>query len=227
MTLRAVIYDLDGTLVDSRQDLTEAVNRTLHRLGHAPLEGRQVWSFVGEGAEVLVRRALSAARLRDGQGQHTPEQLPAALVAEAMPLWRESYGDCLLDHTRLFPGVEAVLDLGPPLRAVLTNKPGVFTRRILDGLGLSARFAKVIGGDEAPRKPNPEGLLSICAALSVAPAEALMVGDSLVDLAVGRSAGVRVCGVTWGHASREELGAEGPDFLAGNASELGAVIAGL
>ena len=227
MTLRAVIYDLDGTLVDSRRDLTEAVNRALRLLGHAPLAGEQVWSFVGEGAELLVRRALSAARLRDGQGAERPEQLPTALVAEAMPLWRGSYGDCLLDTTRLFPGLEAVLDAAPPLRGLLTNKPGAFTRRILDGLGLSTRFAKVIGGDEAPRKPNPEGLLSICAALGVAPSEALMVGDSLVDLAVGRAAGVRVCGVTWGHASRDELLAAGPDFLAGSVGELAATLAAL
>jgi phosphoglycolate phosphatase len=227
MTLRAVIYDLDGTLVDSRQDLTQAVNRALERLGHAPLDGEQVWSFVGEGAELLVRRALSAARQRDGQGEERPEELPAALVAEAMPVWRDCYSACLLDHTRLFPGLEAVLDGPPALRAVLTNKPGVFTRRILDGLGLTPRFAKVVGGDEAPRKPDPQGLLSICAALGVAPAEALMVGDSLVDLAVARAAGVRVCGVTWGHASREELEAARPDFLAESAGELGAVIAGL
>ncbi len=227
MTLCAVIYDLDGTLLDSRQDLTEAVSRTLRRLGHAPLDGALVWSFVGEGAELLVRRALAAARLRDELGADLPAQLPAALVAEAMPLWRESYGDCLLDTTRLFPGLEAVLDGPPPLRAVLTNKPGGFTRRLLDGLGLSARFAKVLGGDEAPRKPDPAGLLSICAALDVARSEALMVGDSLVDLAVGRAAGVRVCAVTWGHASREELLAARPDFLVETASELGATIARL
>ena len=181
--LRAVIYDLDGTLVDSRADLADSVNAMLRRMGLPEHEDRIVWGFVGEGAERLIRRSL---------GPEHEHRYP-----EAAPIWRDAYGERLLAKTRLYDGIEELLRSPPHLRAVLTNKPGDFARTILRGLGVRKAFREVIGGDEAPRKPSPEGLLRLCASLGIQPAEALMVGDSTVDIATGKNAGVRTCAVEW------------------------------
>ena len=125
-------------------------------------------------------------------------------------------------RTRLYPGISAVVREPPDARAVLTNKPGRFAREILQGLGILDAFRAVVGGDEAPRKPSAEGLLGICRQLSIAPADTLLVGDSAVDLATGKAAGVRVCGVTWGLGGRASLAAA--DYLCGAPSELRALI---
>lgn len=212
MALRAVIYDLDGTLIDSRADLCGAVNETLLALGYQALAGTAVLSFVGEGAERLVRRSLAAA---GGD--------PARL-AEAMERWSAAYGGRLLVHTRPFPGVVDLLREPPALRAVLTNKPGGFARAICDGLGLSPFLARVVGGDEAPRKPDPAGLLSLCAALGVRPSEALLVGDSLIDVGCAKAAGVPMCAVTWGLGDARELRDAAPAFTCSSAGEVGALL---
>jgi phosphoglycolate phosphatase len=205
---RAVIYDLDGTLVDSRGDLADSVNAMLARLGLARHADALVWSFVGDGAERLIRRALGAAN------EHR--------FTEALPIWLEEYDARLLDKTRLYPGIAELLRLPPLQRAVLTNKPGGFARRIVEGLGVAPAFAQVIGGDEGPRKPDPANLLRICAAFSVSKEEVLLVGDSAVDLSTGRAAGVRVCAVSWGFGERASLASA--DFLCDTAAELNMVL---
>jgi phosphoglycolate phosphatase len=188
--LKAVIYDLDGTLVDSRADLADSVNAMLRRLGLPEREDRVVLGFVGEGAELLIRRSL---------GQHEER------YAEAAPIWRVEYGKRLLAKTRLYGGVEDLLRQPPELRAVLTNKPGAFARQILRGLGVEGAFRAVLGGDEAPRKPAPDGLLRLCGELGIQPAEAMMVGDSHVDIETGAAAGSQVCAVAWGLGERASL----------------------
>src|SRR6266850_7209121 len=164
-TVRGVIYDLDGTLVDSRDDLADSVNAMLGRLGLPQHDPKVIHGFIGEGAERLIRRSL---------GPTHDER-----YAEAAPIWREEYSKRLLARTRLYPGVEALLRLPPDARAVLTNKPGDFARQILEGLGVAAAFRAVLGGDEMPRKPAPEGLLRLCAALGAAPGAALASADYL------------------------------------------------
>lgn len=206
--IRAVVYDLDGTLVDSRGDLADSVNEMLGRLGLPRHPDALVWSFVGEGAERLIRRAL---------GPLHEHRYP-----EAAPLWSEEYGARLLRKTRLYPGVAALLRIPPARRAVLTNKPGGFSRIIVEGLGIAPAFERVVGGDEGPRKPDPENLLRICAALGASNRETLLVGDSAVDLATGKAAGVPVCAVSWGFGERASLLTA--DFVCDTADELATLL---
>lgn len=209
--LKAVIYDLDGTLVDSRADLADSVNAMLRRMDLPEHEDRVVLGFVGEGAERLIRRSL---------GPRQEHRYP-----EAAPIWREEYGERLLRKTHLYDGVAALLRVLPAQRAVLTNKPGGFARQILRGLGVLGAFQAVIGGDEAPRKPSPDGLLRLCADLRAEPSEALMVGDSTVDLATGKAAGVRTCAVSWGLGERTAL--LSADHLCDSPAEVSALLARL
>ena len=206
--LRGVIYDLDGTLVDSRADLADSVNAMLRRMGLPEHEERVVWSFVGEGAERLIRRSLGLQN--------------EARYAEAAPIWREEYGARLLAKTRLYDGIEALLRAPPGLRAVLTNKPGGFARQILRGLRIDCAFQAVLGGDEGPRKPAPDCLLILCERLCIQPAEAIMVGDSTVDVATGKAAGVPSCAVAWGLGERSALAAA--DHLCETPAELSALL---
>lgn len=191
MSLRAVIYDLDGTLIDSREDLADSVNEMLGTMGLPQHADRIVWGFVGNGAERLVRRSLGPAH--------------EERTAEALRLWHQIYDRRLLEKTVPYPGIPELLKLPPRARAVLTNKPGRHARRILAGLGLASAFERVVGGDEMKPKPDPEGLLRLCSELDAQPSEALLVGDSPVDLATGAAAGVPVCAVTWGFGERAAL----------------------
>jgi phosphoglycolate phosphatase len=195
--LRLVVYDLDGTLIDSRRDLADTVNAMLSRMGLPTHEQGIVMGFVGEGAERLIRRSLGPAH------EHRYE--------EAAPIWLAEYGARLLATTKLYDGIDALLNRPPDLRTVLTNKPGGFAREILRGLGVAGKFAQIVGGDERPRKPSPVGLLRMCSELQVAPVETLLVGDSAVDVATGKAAGVRVCAVTYGIGERASLTAA--DYL--------------
>ncbi|MCA1827548.1 MAG: HAD family hydrolase [Myxococcales bacterium] len=182
--LRGVIFDLDGTLADTRADLASSVNAMLRRLGLPERDESTVVGFIGEGAERLIRRSLGP--------QHEER------YAEAAPIWRDEYAERLLDQTRLYEGIGQLLQGPPDLRAVLTNKPGRFAREILRGLGIESAFRMVLGGDEGPRKPAPEGILLLCERLGIELSEAMLVGDSSVDIATARTAGIRVCAVGWG-----------------------------
>jgi phosphoglycolate phosphatase len=187
--IRLVVFDLDGTLVDSAEDLARATNRTLAdvapRTEALPLD--VVKAFVGDGAGVLIERTL----------RHAGLDLP---VPDVLPLFLAHYRECLLESTRLYPGVEAALDaLADRALAVLTNKPGELSRVILDGLGIGERFRLVWGPDDAgARKPDPSGLLRLVDHLAFTPGETCLVGDSAVDVAAGRAAGVFTVGVTYG-----------------------------
>jgi phosphoglycolate phosphatase len=201
--LRLVVFDLDGTLVDSVGDIGAAANRMLVRLAPSapPLPLPTVRSFVGDGARELVARVLARA------GVDAP-------VDEALGVFLEAYRAGLLETTRPYPGVVEGLDaLADRSLAVLTNKPGDMSRAILEGLGLAGRFFRVYGGGDVPgRKPDPTGLRLLLEEVGAAPAEALMVGDSRVDVRTGRNAGTRVAGVTYGLDS-EGLAADPPDLL--------------
>ena len=187
-----VVFDLDGTLVDSSVDLANAVNALLLELGARPLAEPAIIAMVGEGASMLVRRALSAAAL----DPETPGALERFLA---------HYDPHLLDHTVSYPGmVETLAWIRTRLPvAVLTNKPARATEMMLEGLGLRRYIGHVIGGDTAlGRKPDPAGLLRLAAGAETAPARVLMVGDSPVDLATARNAGTQICLARYGFGYR-------------------------
>ena len=187
-----VVFDLDGTLVDSSLDIANAANALIEELGGARLSHEAIVGMVGEGAGVLVRRALTAASLDPA----TPDALDRFLAI---------YGPRLLEHTVAYDGMVEVLRwlaTRTPM-AVLTNKPARATALILAGLGLRDYFGEVIGGD-APwgRKPDPAGLLHLAVAAGVAADRTLMVGDSPVDLETARRAGTRICLARYGFGYR-------------------------
>ena len=209
-----VVFDLDGTLIDSSQDLATAVNRALARVapGSPPLSLETVRGMIGEGARNLVAKSLATAGIAS-----TPEEL--------LPVFLECYSECLLDRTQPYPGVREALDLldGCAL-AVLTNKPGEMSRRILEGLGMSERFFRVYGGFDLPsRKPDPQGLRLLLHEASARAEDAVMVGDSAIDVRTGRAAGVRTVGVSYGFDPLS-LEREPPDVLIADLRELPALL---
>ena len=210
---RLLVFDLDGTLVDSSRDLASATNAALARVapGAPTIPLDVVVSFVGEGARLLVERSLRHAGV---------DEAPEAVL----PVFFECYGERLLETTRLYPGVAEALDaVAGCTLAVLTNKPGPFSRTILEGLGVAGRFARIWGyGDVAARKPDPAGLLRLIEELGAAVGDAWMIGDSAVDVRTGRAAGVRVAGVTWG-LDPAGVRATSPDRLLDSAAEIPAL----
>jgi phosphoglycolate phosphatase len=183
-----IVFDLDGTLIDSRRDLADAANALLTEHGAQPLDERTIGSMVGEGAGVLVARVL---RARDLAVPH----------AEAVARYLDLYDRHLLVHTRPYDGIpEAIARLGAhaPL-AVLTNKPADATERLLAAFGLRDAFAHVVGGDSAHgRKPDPSALLWIVRAVGASPPRSVMVGDSRIDLRTARAAGTEICLARYG-----------------------------
>lgn len=173
---RCIVFDLDGTLVDSARDIAAAASELVESLGGSPLDVATVVPMVGEGAALLVERALRHASLDPA----TPG---------ALDRFRAIYGRRLFDHTRPYEGIPEVLALLTRLGrlAVLTNKPGDASHQLLEGLGLRGFFAEVIGGDGGhPRKPDPSGLRAL---LDRCGGHGLMIGDSPVDAATARAAG--------------------------------------
>lgn len=191
-TVRLVVFDLDGTLVDSRRDLADSVNALLAELGRAPLAETVVAAMVGEGARLLVNRALEAR----------------GLVADrpgALERFLELYDERLLVHTRAYDGIPETLEAmaGRVMMAVLTNKPREATRRILEGLDLHSHFIEVVAGDGPfPRKPDPASLRHVIETAKTTAAQTVLVGDSRVDLETAERAGTRIALARYGFGFR-------------------------
>jgi phosphoglycolate phosphatase len=196
-----VIFDLDGTLIDSSMDLSNSVNATRANLGLPPMEHALVYTYVGNGAPVLIRKALG------------PEY-PDDVVASALEYFLNYYRAHMLDNTVLFP------------MAVLTNKPVRFSQAIVEGLGLHEHFRSVYGGNSfEQKKPHPVGIETLMAENGASREQTLMVGDSAVDIQTARNAKVTACGVTWGFQP-ETFAEQPPDFLVNTAEELAARVMG-
>lgn len=189
MRTRLAVFDLDGTLIDSRRDLADSANEMLAGYGAAPLSDDHIASMVGCGAPTLVKRVLAAG------GVNAP-------VDEALPRFLSAYDARLTHHTRPYEGIPELLD---DLRsrntamALLTNKPREQSVRILDAFGLVKYFPWVVGGDgPLPRKPAPDGMRFLMTQASAGPSETVLIGDSMIDLETSRNAGVRVCLARYG-----------------------------
>jgi len=210
----AIVFDLDGTLVDSRRDLATAVNRTREELGLQPLPLAAIVGMVGEGARRLVEKALGA-------------EVPPARFEEVFGRFLEHYRSVLLDTTRAYDGIpEALAELAAvfPL-AVLSNKPEEMSRAVLAGLGLLGHFRALLGGDtRAGRKPEPAGLFELARRLGAPPEEVLLVGDSPIDAATARAAGCRFALVTWGFPRPEALRALRAEWRFERPQELAAAL---
>jgi phosphoglycolate phosphatase len=193
-SLRLVIFDLDGTLIDSRLDLIHSVNATLRHVDRPELPGDLIASYVGDGAPMLIRRALG-----DPKNE--------AFVKQALDYFLNYYRVHKLDFTRAYDGVDQMLaairngNRVPRQMVVLSNKPVNPSRAIVDALGLAEFFVRVYGGNSFPtKKPDPHGVRIILRESKVRAEEALIIGDSSTDVITGRNAGVWTCGVTYGFA---------------------------
>ncbi|MCB9384509.1 MAG: HAD-IA family hydrolase [Bryobacterales bacterium] len=215
MQIDLLVFDLDGTLIDSELDLALSVNAVRADAGLDPLPHSTVASYVGNGAPVLIQRALDA-----------DESDPR--VQAGLELFYRHYHEHMLDNTDLYPGVRESLDRWKDegvTMAVLTNKPVRFTHHIIEGLGLTGHFGRVYGGNSfETKKPDPEGLETIMRQLSGHRNNTLMVGDSWVDIATARNAQVQSAGVTYG-LRPETFEEHPPDILVDSMPELAELLA--
>jgi phosphoglycolate phosphatase len=203
MPFDTFLFDLDGTLIDSVEDLTTAVNLLRIELSLAALDSSLVRGYIGDGATLLVKRAL-----------------PQGFFSEAhLRRFLDLYGDHLLDRTTIYPGIRDFLDMQREKKmGVVTNKPLRFARRLLDALGLLSFFPAIVGGEScAAKKPDPAPVLLALTELRSDPAGTVFIGDHHTDLQAGRAAGVRTCFCAFG------IGRSGGvpfDFLAQTPADL-------
>ena len=202
-----LIFDLDGTLIESKWDIATAVNLTLAELGLPERSQEEIFGFVGDGVKRLLRLSVG----EENQARYE----------EALRVFRGHYLAHCLDRTRFYPGVETVLaHFSHKQQAVATNKSLEYTRRILEGLG-ARHFACVVGGDNGyGLKPEPGMLLKIMETLNADPSRTVLIGDSTNDITGGHNAGIRVCAVGYGMGNREKMAACGPDWFIERPEEL-------
>ena len=197
-----LIFDLDGTLIDSKQDLVNSVNATRAWMNLSPLPDEVVASYVGNGAPTLIRRMLP------GASEETLER--------ALHHFLEYYREHMLEATTLYPGVREALDRFHAAQipmAVLTNKPVRFSVQLIEGLGLEMHFFRIYGGNSfEAKKPDPVGIDCLVAESHAGREKTVMVGDSAVDVRTARNAGVQACGVSWGFQP-ETFAQDPPDFV--------------
>ena len=206
--IQLLIFDLDGTLIDSKRDLVLSVNAMREQMGLGTLADEIISSYVGKGVINLIHRALG-----DGATDEVAEK--------ALKIFLDYYRLHMLDNTITYAGVrEALEELQDRKLAVLTNKPVRLSREILAGLGIARYFSWVYGGNSfEQKKPDPVGVIKLMSETGIPRRQTMMVGDSDTDVLTGRNAGVWTCGVTYGFGSHT-LDAVPPDLLLGNLREL-------
>lgn len=195
-----LLFDMDGTLIDTRQDLTNSINYARQQFKLSPLTLEDVLQSVGDGVKNLLKRTLPFS--------------DEEKIAQALSHFREHYKEHLLDFSKYYPGVPAVLNFFKnKKKVVVSNKPERFTQKIIDGLGANDDFLLVIGGDTVGLKPGPEPVLYALQQLDVQPEKAVIIGDSPSDMIAGRKAGTLTCAVTYGYRARDLLEKYDPDFI--------------
>lgn len=202
-----IIFDLDGTLVNTLEDIAASVNYTLQKLGRPPIPVDSVRQYVGDGIEMLMKRALNG---RD------------EFLSDAVGIYKVHHSRNLLVRSRLYPSVTDVLEhfRAVPM-AVISNKTSEFVQPLLDGLKISGYFRMVLGADSGlPLKPAPDAVQKIMEELKAPQDRTAMVGDGTTDIRAGKAAGVITCSVTYGFRSEEELRRAGPDYVIHQLSEL-------
>jgi len=219
-----LLFDLDGTLVDSVPDLALAVNQTLQQLEHDTFDEATIRNWVGNGALCLISRALSASKNIDNT-------LPEALVTKALSLFLSFYQDCVCVDSALYSGVKETLtalkERGYRL-AIITNKPETFIEPILQGLALTNLFELQLGGDSLPeRKPHPLPLFTACQQLKVSTEQCVMIGDSKNDILAAKAANIDSIGLSYGYNYDEDLAVHQPNYLFDNFNELLTVLDGV
>ena len=205
---RLVLYDLDGTLVDTLADIAEATNHMLQTLQAPPMPADAIRRFVGRGVQELV-----AACLKTDEPQR---------VEEGVAVYRAYYSQHLLDHSRLYPGAIALLDhFASRPQAVVTNKPNPFSQQILEALGVARYFVEVVAGNSAyPRKPDPASVQALMVSTNVHPHDTVLIGDSPTDIETGRNAGITTVAILHGLTDEPELALAKPDWLVRDFAEL-------
>ena len=207
MSYQGVLFDLDGTLVDSVEDMYMALNLTLTEVAFPVVSYSQVKTWIGNGIQVLVKRGLSG-------DVHVNDDLPCGLVADAIDRFKGHYHDIVGNYAVLFPHVETGLAAIAHLpKALVTNKDRVFTERLLDRLSLTHYFDVLICGDDGEKKPNPELIQKGCTALGIEATNAIMVGDSKSDILAAKAADVDMIAITYGYHQGVNLEAFNPEYL--------------
>ncbi|HKP11368.1 MAG TPA: HAD family hydrolase [Blastocatellia bacterium] len=219
MKANLLLFDLDGTLIDSLGDLAATINLMLRDLDRPPLSAEQVAAFIGNGIPTTVHRALVATH----PGEEPPDKALHDLAIETV---HRHYATQMLNTTRLFPNVVETLEhFRGKKMGVVTSKEARFTEFILDHFGIAKYFGAIVGGDTTPaRKPDPRPVLEALRVLDGPATEAVMIGDSEIDVIAGRSAGAQTCAVTFGYRSAEQLRVTEPDAMVGRFAELREVI---
>jgi phosphoglycolate phosphatase len=204
-----IIFDLDGTLIDSSKDLAIAMNATREHLGMAPIDPGLIYSYVGNGVRTLIQRALGSEASKD-------------LVDKGHEFFLAYYGAHAVENTRLYPKVQETLEQlsAKHKLAILTNKPVEISYKIVNFLEIEKNFSRVYGGDSfSEKKPHPIGIHELMQEFTASPSQVLMVGDSSVDVETARNAKVKSCGVLWGFQP-ESLKKSGPDILINGPEEI-------
>jgi 2-phosphoglycolate phosphatase len=203
-----IVYDFDGTLVDTFADIAGSVNLALTEMGLNPLDKKTIRGNIGSGMFNLMTRSLMKSGCND--------------IETSVLLFQKHYSHHLLDHTNFYPnGKEIVEYFFDKKNAILSNKPISFIEKILKALSFSKPFDSIIGGDSLDvKKPDPKGLILMMNKLNCPPEKTLMVGDSAIDIETGKHAGVITCGVTYGLGNLDSLTNSNPDYLIDNLSQL-------
>ena len=205
---KLIFYDLDGTLVDTKEDIARAANFMLQKMGAPPIDVEEIAGYVGLGVFHLIGNCLKTE--------------DAKRIEKGIKIYRTYYGEHMLDHSRLFPGVPEMLEhFKGGTQLVFTNKPNPYSYDMLKALGVVGFFAEVLaGGGDYPKKPDPAGVLAMLEKFKVPAEQALFIGDSRVDIETARKSGIEAAVITHGFSDREALQSASPDMIAEDFVEL-------